>query len=41
MAEVDYKALCEEIFGTADAGKIRALATQLSLIHISEPTRPY
>ena len=28
MAEVDYKALCEEIFGTADAGKIRALATQ-------------
>ena len=28
MAEVDYKALCEEIFGTADAGEIRALATQ-------------
>ena len=28
MAEVDYRALCEEIFGTTDAGEIRTLAAQ-------------
>ena len=28
MDKVDYRKLCEEIFGTADAGEIRALAAQ-------------
>ena len=40
IAYADYVALKGEA-GARDAGKMRAEGKSLSLIHISEPTRPY